>query len=64
MAPAKKKRGRGRPPLPKRERKSSMINFKLTDGERPSLDKLARALRLSRSDTIREALKRLHATVR
>ena len=39
-----------------------MINFKLTDGERRDLDKLSRALRLSRSDTIREALKRLQAT--
>lgn len=40
-----------------------MINFKLTDEERRSLDRLARTLGLSRSDTIREALKRLQKTV-
>ncbi len=52
-----KKRGRGRPPIPKAERKRHMLSFKVDDSELKDLDRKARELGLSRSDVIREGMR-------
>ena len=54
-----KKRGRGRPALPKSEKKRHLVNFKLDDGELKALDRKARELGLSRSEVLREGMKRI-----
>ncbi len=56
---AKKKRGRGRPALPKGEKKRHVINFKVDDSELRMLNRKARELGLSRSEVLREGMKRL-----
>ncbi len=55
----RKKRGRGRPALPKGEKKRHMLNFKVDDAELKAIDKKARELGLSRSDVIREGVKKI-----
>jgi hypothetical protein len=55
----KKKKRRGRPPLPKGEKKRHIIAFKIDDGELKALDKTARELKLSRSEVIREGMKKM-----
>ncbi len=52
-------RGPGRPPLPKTEKKRHVIPFKVDDKELRDLDRTAKELRLSRSELIRLAIKRL-----
>ncbi len=52
----RKKRGRGRPALPKGEKKRHMMSFKVDDAELKALDRKARELGLSRSEVIREGM--------
>lgn len=52
-----RKRGRGRPPKPKAERKRHMLNFKVDDAELKAIDRKAMELGLSRSEVIREGMK-------
>jgi len=54
-----KKKKMGRPPLPKNVKKRHIIAFKIDDAELKALDKKARELRLSRSEVIREGMKRM-----
>jgi len=55
----KNKKRMGRPPLPKREKKRHVIPFKIDDADLKALDSKARELKLSRSEVIRKAIKRL-----
>lgn len=48
-----------RPPLPKAEKKRHIVAFKLYDAELTGLKRKARELGLSKSEAIREAIKRL-----
>lgn len=52
------KKKRGRPPLPKGQKKRHIIAFKLDDGELAALKRKARQLGVSKSETIREAIQR------
>jgi len=52
-------RGPGRPPLPKTEKKRHVIPFKVDDKELRDLDRKAKDLGVSRSELIRQAIKRL-----
>ena len=54
-------RGPGRPPLPKSEKKRHVIPFKVDDAELREIDGKAKELRLSRSELIRLAIKKLIA---
>ncbi len=53
----KKRNTRGRPPLPKGEKKRHFVALKLDDAELKALDKKAKELGLSRSEVIREGMK-------
>ena len=55
----KKKRKRGRPPKKKSEKKRHMINLKVDDAELKALDDRAEELGISRSDLLREAIRRV-----
>jgi hypothetical protein len=55
----RKKKKRGRPALPKGEKKRHIIAFKIDDAEMKALDRKARELKLSRSEVIREGMKRI-----
>jgi metal-responsive CopG/Arc/MetJ family transcriptional regulator len=52
-------RGRGRPPLPKAEKKRNVINLKVDDAELKAIDRRAKELRLTRSELVREAIRRI-----
>jgi hypothetical protein len=55
----KKRRSRGRPPLPRGEKKRHFVALKLDDAELKALDKKVRELKSSRSEIIREGMKRM-----
>jgi len=52
------KRKRGRPALPKGEKKRHIIAFKLDDAELAALKRKAKKLGISKSEAIREAIKK------
>jgi metal-responsive CopG/Arc/MetJ family transcriptional regulator len=52
-------RGPGRPPLPKSQKKRHVIPFKVDDAELREIDGKSKELRLSRSELIRLAIKKL-----
>ena len=52
------KRKRGRPALPKGEKKRHIIAFKLDDAELAALKRRAKKLGISKSEAIREAIKK------
>lgn len=47
-----------RPPLPKPEQKRHFVAFKLDDAQFVALERKAKSLRLSKSDAVREAIRR------
>ncbi len=52
------KRKRGRPALPKGEKKRHLLAFKLDDAELAALKRKAKKLGISKSEAIREAIKK------
>jgi metal-responsive CopG/Arc/MetJ family transcriptional regulator len=52
-------RGPGRPPLPRSQKKRHVIPFKVDDAELREIDGKAKEFRLSRSELIRLAIKKL-----
>lgn len=58
MPRKKTKRKMGRPPVPKGKQKRHFVAFKLDDSQVVALERKAKALGLSKSDAIREAIRR------
>jgi len=64
MPTKKTKKRMGRPPVPKAEQKRHFVAFKLDDGQFVALERKAKSLGLSKSDAIREAIRRFVETER